>query len=270
MDYLKHYNAIIERARFREVDGHTESHHVIPRCMGGSDGKANRVNLTPEEHYLAHQLLVRIYPEILGLVIAAATMARDNRNGKRSNNKLYGWLRRLAAEAASVNGTGKRRSEAAKARIREGIANSQARRDYYESRKGKPRSEETRNKISESAKKSEAAKVAREKLAESKIGVPRSEETKRKISAHFAGKKRSEEHKKAISESLTGKKKAAEHVAKVSAALAGNQNARGATRSPETRERMRIAAKRREEAKRNSRNKQGSPVGGPFLLEQSQ
>ena len=50
--------------------------------------------------------------------------------------------------------------------------------------------------------------------------------------------------------------KTAEHIAKVSAALTGNQNARGATRSPETRARMRIAAKRREEAKRIAMNKQ--------------
>lgn len=237
--------------------------------MGGSDGKGNRVNLTPEEHYLAHQLLVRIYPEIRGLVIAAATMARDNRNGKRSNNKLYGWLRRRAAEAASINSAGRKHSEAAKANIRDGIANSQARRDYYESRRGKPRSAETRKKISDATKVSESAKMARAKLAASKIGVPRSEETKRKVGAHFAGKKHSEEHKKAISESLTGKKKTAEHVAKVSAALAGNQNARGAKRSPETRERMRIAAKRREEAKRNARNKQGSSVCGPFSFGES-
>jgi hypothetical protein len=32
--------------------------------MDGSDLVSNLVYLTPEEHYVAHQLLVKMYPEI--------------------------------------------------------------------------------------------------------------------------------------------------------------------------------------------------------------
>lgn len=89
MNYKKIYDSLIERSKNRVVDGYFESHHIVPRCMGGSDEKENIAELTPEEHYLAHQLLVKIYPENKKLVMAAVMM-----RPKRPCNKLYGWLRR--------------------------------------------------------------------------------------------------------------------------------------------------------------------------------
>lgn len=97
MDYVKHYNALIIRAQNRTIDSYTENHHIIPRCMGGSDDKSNMVRLTPEEHYLAHQLLIKIYPDIPALVNAAIMMIP-----KRKSNKLYGWLRRRFAEVQRI------------------------------------------------------------------------------------------------------------------------------------------------------------------------
>lgn len=250
MNYQTHYDALIQRAIGRRIDGPTESHHIIPRCMGGGDGRSNRVKLTPEEHYLAHQLLVRMHPAIHGLAIAAAFMARDNRNGKRSNNKLYGWLRKRASAAHSELMTGREVSAETRHRISVAKRNSEAGREYFASMVGVPRSEETKIKLSKAHKVSEQAKAARAALRQAKIGVPRSEETKRKIGAHFAGKALPDWHKQAISDALTGKVVSPEHAASLSRALKGNQNARGAVRSPETREKMRLAALRREEARR--------------------
>lgn len=250
MNYQKHYDAIIDRAKGREKSGYTESHHIVPRCLGGGDGKSNRVNLTAEEHYVAHQLLVKIYPGAHGLAIAASSMARDNRNGKRSNNKLYGWLRKKAALANSINQTGKMFSDERKKNIAIGIRGSQARQDHYKSVRGTSRSDEFKMKLSVAHKTSERAKAARKELFARQIGVPKSEETRRKIGAAFAGKKLSEDHRKAISDGLTGKVVSEEHAANLSKALKGNKNALGAVRSEETRAKMRIAASKREEAKR--------------------
>ena len=60
MNYQKIYNKLINRAKNRNIMGYVEKHHIIPKCLGGEDCKTNLVNLTPEEHYLAHQLLVKI------------------------------------------------------------------------------------------------------------------------------------------------------------------------------------------------------------------
>lgn len=243
MDYLKHYNALIERAKARKLSGPSESHHVIPRCMGGGDGKKNRVDLTPAEHYIAHLLLVRIYPAVPGLILAAVMMSRDNRNGKRSNNKLYDWLRKRAAAAQSLAQTGVPRSEETRRKISEALKASQAVADLAESRRGVPITEEVRRKVSESHKTSEAAKAARERLFQLKIGVPRSDECKAKISAANSGRIVPEIERRKISAALKGVPKSPEHNAKVSAALMGRKGTMtGRTHLPETKELMRLAA----------------------------
>lgn len=89
MDYKEHYRRLIERGRKRNIEGYTETHHIVPRCMGGDDLKENLVKLTPEEHYVAHQLLVKMYPDNVKLLHAAIMMIPN-----RPSNKLYGWLRR--------------------------------------------------------------------------------------------------------------------------------------------------------------------------------
>ena len=93
MNYKNHYDFLCKRAKNRTIDCYTEKHHIIPRCMGGTDKDNNLVNLTPEEHYVAHQLLIKMYPNNTELVWAAHQMTKHP-NGKRNNNKLYGWLRR--------------------------------------------------------------------------------------------------------------------------------------------------------------------------------
>ena len=58
--YTRWYYAIIDRARLRPITGYTESHHVVPKCMGGRDTKDNRVTLTAREHALCHWLLTKM------------------------------------------------------------------------------------------------------------------------------------------------------------------------------------------------------------------
>ena len=93
MNYTKHYNLLIERAKTRKLEEYVERHHIVPKCMGGNDSNDNLVELTPEEHYVAHQLLVKIYPEVDSLVYAANKMTVASKHTKR-NNKRYGWLKR--------------------------------------------------------------------------------------------------------------------------------------------------------------------------------
>jgi hypothetical protein len=61
LNYRAHYDRLIDRARNRASPACRERHHVIPKCMGGDNSPANIVALTPEEHYVAHQLLVKMY-----------------------------------------------------------------------------------------------------------------------------------------------------------------------------------------------------------------
>lgn len=97
MNYKKHYDLLIERSKNRVLEGYFEKHHVIPKCLGGKNDKDNLVLLTPEEHFLAHQLLIKIYPNSPPLINAAVIMTTHHTK-QRANNKLFGWLRRKASE----------------------------------------------------------------------------------------------------------------------------------------------------------------------------
>ena len=95
MNYQKHYNLLIERARTRILSCYSELHHIIPKCIGGTDEDSNLVRLSPEEHYVAHQLLVKMYPNEPKLVFAAHQMTAEK------SRKIYGWLRRKHAKNIS-------------------------------------------------------------------------------------------------------------------------------------------------------------------------
>jgi len=102
VNYSAHYDRLIARARIRVLTGYRERHHVIPRCMGGGNEEANLVELTPEEHYVAHQLLVKMYPARARLVYAVNIMSK-----RCTGNKAYGWIRRRLALVQSAANRGK-------------------------------------------------------------------------------------------------------------------------------------------------------------------
>lgn len=89
MDYQRIYNQIIDRAKNRKIKGYTEKHHIIPKCMGGSNNEKNLVNLTAREHFICHMLLCEIHPEINKLRHALFLMA-IGKNSKKENRYYIG------------------------------------------------------------------------------------------------------------------------------------------------------------------------------------
>jgi hypothetical protein len=102
MDYKKIYENLIKKAKIRTINKLTyyEKHHIIPKCLGGSEIIENIVLLTPEEHYIAHQLLIKIYPNNEKLLFAALLMCTHN-SDKRITNKIYGWIKRRLSNISS-------------------------------------------------------------------------------------------------------------------------------------------------------------------------
>lgn len=92
MNYQRIYNSIIERAKTRlPICGYVEKHHIIPRCLKGSNDKENIAVLTLEEHFVCHQLLTKIYPENGRLLYALTMMCKGL---QRRSNKMFGWIKR--------------------------------------------------------------------------------------------------------------------------------------------------------------------------------
>lgn len=90
MNYQNIYRNLITKGRLRgnnkSVLGYyTERHHIIPKCMGGHDDVNNLVLLTAREHFVAHQLLIKIYPNVDKLVYAAHKMMSFSPKHKRNS-----------------------------------------------------------------------------------------------------------------------------------------------------------------------------------------
>jgi hypothetical protein len=95
MDYQKVYNSIVERGQVREPEGYYEVHHIVPKCMGGSNEPENLTKLTAREHFIAHWLLARIYSDNKGILYSFWMMC--NMSGHR--NRTYTFSSRVYEEA---------------------------------------------------------------------------------------------------------------------------------------------------------------------------
>lgn len=83
MDYKKIHDSLITKANFRKLENiPIEKHHIVPKCVGGSNEKTNIVELTPKEHFLAHKLLAKIY-DCKGLRYAYNMMVFTTLNSKK-------------------------------------------------------------------------------------------------------------------------------------------------------------------------------------------
>lgn len=118
MDWSRHYDLLIGRARGRDLLGYSEKHHVVPRCMGGSNSKSNIVRLTAREHFIAHKMLVRMYPSVRGLWLALIAMGRI----PEFKSRIFSSERQRASESrrgfSYSDESRKKMSESAKARGR--------------------------------------------------------------------------------------------------------------------------------------------------------
>lgn len=52
-------NIINIRGRFNCGDEYHERHHIMPKCMGGTNDEENLIDLYAREHYIAHELLAK-------------------------------------------------------------------------------------------------------------------------------------------------------------------------------------------------------------------
>lgn len=87
MNYLKLYDNLCKRGQERVLESYTEKHHVVPRCIGGSDSANNLTELTWREHQLAHKLLTKIYPDNTKLAIAAIRMRATTKEARLAMSK---------------------------------------------------------------------------------------------------------------------------------------------------------------------------------------
>jgi len=88
--YKQWYTNITDQARNRTLDTYTESHHIVPRSLGGGDDPTNIVDLTAREHFICHWLLVKMTTgkEHHQMLNALRMMRAEKQGQHRYNTKI--------------------------------------------------------------------------------------------------------------------------------------------------------------------------------------
>ncbi len=102
MDHQKIYDSIIENARkqnrIKYAGIYYENHHIIPKCLNGSDKQYNRILLSAREHFVCHKLLTYIYKENYKIISAFNLMIFMNKRKYGITSRDYEYVRELYAK----------------------------------------------------------------------------------------------------------------------------------------------------------------------------
>lgn len=225
--YEEFINNILEtRGRFACGDEYHERHHIVPKCMGGTNDEENLIDLFAREHFEAHRLLALENPENKKLVYAWNRICNSGNGDYQITQKEYEEARKAHRDAVSGENNfwyGRHLSEETRNKISElkkrRYQNDEVRKqvsiklkeyyadsEHYSPMFGKHFSEESKKKMSES-------KIGKYVGEDNPFyGKHHSEETKKKLSERLSGenspnygKHLSDEHKKKISEANKGK-----------------------------------------------------------------
>lgn len=219
--YKKFINNILEtRGRFACGEEYHETHHIVPKCIGGNNDEDNLIDLFAREHFIAHKLLAEENPDNEKLVYAWWMMAhckgRDYQDRYEVTPKEYEEARKDFVKIFSEKRKGFTYTEESKKKMSEshkGI-NAGAKHPMY----GKHPSEETRKKLSESHKGYKAPDWVRQKISDGHKNP--SQETREKISRALKGKYTGDKN------SMYGKHHSDEEKEKIRKALQGSKSYR--------------------------------------------
>lgn len=193
-----HYRKISSRAEAKKKFGYVESHHIIPRCMGGLDEESNIVHLPAKAHFIAHYLLVKMYPDSKPLWSAFSLMSGQSSKRHQRNFRVSAQVYDLCKRELSRVTTGSKRkphTEETKKKI--GLANAIANKGNKNAT-GKIKTEATKEKIRQTLigrKNSPCSDRRKEKIRAAKLGNTHSAESRLKMSLTRKGKPLSEETK---------------------------------------------------------------------------
>jgi hypothetical protein len=110
--YTNWYYCIINNASNRKLTEYTESHHIIPKSLNGTDDKNNLVDLTAREHFVCHWLLTKMTKDAakIKMLLALQCMKRKGRKQKRYStaitSRVYEKLKTELGKWQSIRNTG--------------------------------------------------------------------------------------------------------------------------------------------------------------------
>lgn len=215
-----------QKGRAKRNGEYFESHHIIPRCFGGTNKSDNLVLLTAREHFIAHHLLVKIHQDHAGMRRAFWMMCHSRGNHGhitreyRITSSVYDKARAdfsiLARDVMLRIRPQMVVSEAGRQSRRQSLLGNKHTLGYKHTETSKVKIREAgtgRKRAPESIAKSvigatglRRSTETRIKIGLSKRGVVLSDETKRKISLTNTGRVKTQEHKDKLRTASLGQK----------------------------------------------------------------
>ena len=215
--YNQWYANITDRAKNRVLETYTESHHIVPRSLGGGDEADNLINLTAREHFVCHWLLVKMTTgKDHHKMLNALRMMRAEKQGQQRYNtkitaRVYENIKqeyaKLQSETFKGKGNGfygKTHTPEAKEKIRQKNLGNKLTPEQHArlvanttGKKKPPITEEHRAKLS----------VAKQGENNNMWGKTQSDDTRKKIGDKLRGRKQTEEEKLVRSLANMGKKR---------------------------------------------------------------
>lgn len=207
--YTEWYIKLVESRKNRKLSDKTyyEIHHIIPKCIDGSNEDENLVKLTLREHYIAHLLLTKMFSDkiITSKMYFGLSTFRQSHNESRKNYKFtshqYKVLRESHYKSLSLNHPMKGKTPSKETKDKISKANT-----------GKIRSEEFKTNRSIYMKIPENNPFYGRDVSGKKnpmyglkgaehpsFGLKRTDEQKEKIRNTHLGKPKSDEHKEKLS-----------------------------------------------------------------------
>lgn len=172
MTYKEFIDNVLEaRGRFACGDEYHERHHIVPKCMGGTNDEDNLIDLFAREHFEAHRLLALENPDVKGLTYAwwAMSVQTNQYTGERYRitpeeyEEVKKIFSKIVSERTSGNKNyfyginyrgenhpnyGKPMTDTQKEKIRKSLTGKYSKKEHPNY--GKPLSIERKKKISES------------------------------------------------------------------------------------------------------------------------
>ena len=118
-------------ALMKSDTGITETHHIIPRSLGGDNSNSNLISISPRKHFLAHWLLTKMLdgPARVKMVWALhrMTFSKNKYHHRTFSSRQYDIARKIFRQIASSSQKARIFSEETKNKMKESSAKRWAR-----------------------------------------------------------------------------------------------------------------------------------------------
>lgn len=108
MNYKRIYDSLINKWKNMDENlidktRYLEKHHIIPKCLGGTDSDDNIILMYARDHIIAHMLLSLIYPDDKNLAFAVVSLSMASKFTKgriseqsKVSSRLFEFFRKRA------------------------------------------------------------------------------------------------------------------------------------------------------------------------------